>query len=444
MNDRKQIFGWAMYDWANSAYVTTVGVAVLPFYFASTVVPEGGFTIAGTLYSATTLWGFVLSASAFFVFIFAPVLGAISDFSASKKKFLMTFAYGGSLCAVLLFFSRSGDVWLTIILFFLAQIGFVAANVFYDAFLPQIASEDKLDWVSGKGYAYGYVGGGLQFALSLGLIAGHEAVGITQQLAARIAIATAAMWWAGFSIVTFLKLKEEEAAERIPAEYRRKPTWLSYGRIGFKRIVTTAKRVRRFKHLLLFLVAYMIYNDGIQTVILMATIYGKEELGFSFNVLMFTLLIIQVVAIGGALLFGKLGEKFGTKTALMVTLVLWSFIVIYAYFLKTPTEYFILGAVVGLVMPGSQSLSRSLYGSIIPVDASAEFFGFYSVFNKFSAVWGPLAFALIRHTTGSSRMAILSVIVFFIVGLVMLFFVDMEKAREAKKSELFSAQSSAA
>ena len=436
-SDSPQIFGWCMYDWANSAYTTTVVAAVLPIYFATVIVGEGGVQIGGTVVSAAALWGYLISASAMFVFLFAPVLGAISDFSASKKKFLIVFAYTGSICATLLYFSQSGDVWQTAILFLIAQIGYVAANVFYDAFLPQITSEDKIDWVSSKGFSYGYIGGGLQFAIALGLVAGREIVGIGQGLAARIGIGMAGLWWAGFTIFTLKHLKEVGAIEVLPEKYRSQPQIIAYAAIGITRTLATIRKVRRFKHLLLFLIAFMVYNDGVQTVINMATIYGTEELKFSATVLMVTLLIIQVIAAGGALLFGRIAGKIGAKRALMLTLFVWSGVVTYAYFLHTVTEFFILGIVVGIVLGGSQALSRSFYGAMIPEEASAEFYGFYSVFSKFSAIWGPLAFALIEQITGTLRLAIISLMVFFIVGLILLAFVDEEKAKEAKLSGAF-------
>ena len=437
MNDKKQQFGWMMYDWANSAYITTVVAGVLPIFFRGEVVGEGGFAIGNRVFSALTLWAWVVGFAAFIIFLCAPVLGAISDFSASKKKFLMVFCYMGSISTILLFFCGAGDVWRTMIIFIIAQIGFVGGNVFYDAFLPQIAPEDKLDWVSGKGYAYGYIGGGLQFAISLGLIAGHNNLGITEAYAARIAMAMAGIWWGGFSIVTFINLKEVSSSETLPEEYRSMHLWLAYLKIGINRTIITAKKVSKFKHLVLFLVAFMIYNDGIQTVITMATMYGKEELGISTTNLMLTLLIIQFIAFFGALLFGKLGEKLSAKKALMITLLLWSFVVIYAYFMTTTREYYFLGAIVGMSLGGSQSLSRSLYGSIIPVQASAEFYGFYSVFNKFSAIWGPIVFGFITATV-SARLAVLSLIVFFIIGLVLLSMVDIDKARKVKRLALFS------
>ena len=438
MNDKKQIFGWAMYDWANSAFITTVSVALLPVFFSKVVVGNDGFVIAGCVFKAMTLWAWMIGFAAFIVFLFAPVLGAIADFSSSKKKFLMVFCYGGCLFTVLLIFCGTGDVWLTMVLFVIAQIGFVAANVFYDAFLPQIASEDKLDWISGKGFAYGYIGGGLQLALSLGLIAGHDSIGISEMTAIRIAIAFTGLWWAGFSVITFITLKESSTIEFMPESYRNMNNLMAYTAIGITRIVNTAKKIRNFKHLLLFLIAFMIYNDGIQTVIRLSTVYGSTEIGISDKDLMITLLLIQFIAIFGSLLFGKLGEKFSAKKALMVTLLLWSFVVIYAYFMTTTLEYYFLGGIVGIAMGGSQSLSRSLYGSMIPTKATAEFYGFYSVFSKFSAIWGPLVFGVINILAGSSRQAILSLIGFFIVGLVLLSLVDVDKARKAKTSELFS------
>jgi MFS transporter, UMF1 family len=438
MNDKKQIFGWAMYDWANSAFVTTVSVAILPILFADVIVGQEGFTLGGRTFSASCLWAFMIGLVALVIFLIAPVLGSIADYSASKKKFLFVFCYGGSFCTLLLIFCGQGDVWLTIILFSLAQIGFVGGNVFYDAFLPQIASEDKLDWVSGKGYAYGYIGGGLQFALSLILIAGHETLGISEILASRIAIISAGLWWAGFAIITFLYLKENEAQRGISTNSDHHLPLFSFIFLGVRRTIQTAQKVKRFKHLFIFLIAYMIYNDGIQTVIDMATMYGREELRLSSRDLLQTLLIIQVVAIFGALIFGKLGEKLSTKTALFIALALWSFVVIYAYKMTTAGEYYFLGVIVGITLGGSQALSRSLYGSMIPPQASAEFFGFYTVFSKFSAIWGPFLFGLINAISGSSRQAIVSLVAFFIVGMVLLSFVNVKKAKEAKVSPLFS------
>ena len=431
-NDKKTIFGWCMYDWANSAYITTAAVALLPDYFARAVVGEDGINLFGMNVSATTLWGFMLGTAAFLVFLFAPVLGAIADFSSAKKRFLMGFAYIGSFFATMLYFCESGNVGLTVLLFICSQVCFVAANVFYDAFLPQIASEDKLDAVSARGYAFGYVGGSLQFAVALGLVAMHEAVGISITMAARIGMAMTGIWWAGWTLLTMKYLKEVKTPYELPEAYRNQSKVLAYLALGIRRTISTAKRVGRFKHLTLFLIAYMIYNDGIHTVTSMATIYGTEELKLPTTALMVTLLLVQVVAIGGALIFSRLASRIGAKRSVMFALVLWSGVVTYGYFIHTTTEFFVLGMIVGIVLGGTQALSRSLYGSMIPEGASAEFYGFYSVFSKFSSIWGPVTFGLIRQITGSARLAIISLMIFFIVGLILLGFVDEEKARADK------------
>ena len=430
-NDRKTIFGWCMYDWANSAYITTAAVALLPNYFAQAVVGKAGVDIFGMNMSATALWGFMLGGAAFLVFLFAPVLGAIADFSSGKRRFLASFAYMGSLFATMLYFCKSGDVGLTIALFMGTQVCFVAGNVFYDAFLPQIASEDKLDSVSAKGYAFGYVGGSLQFAIALGLVA-MQKTPEDQAMAARIGMAMTGIWWAGWTLLTMKYLKEVKIPYELPEAYRDRPKSLAYLALGISRTVATAKRVGRFKHLTLFLVAYMIYNDGIHTVTSMATIYGTEELRLSTTALMVTLLLVQVVAIGGALVFSRIANRIGAKHAVMCALVLWSGVVTYGYFIHTATEFFVLGIIVGVVLGGTQALSRSFYGAMIPEQASAEFYGFYSVFSKFSSIWGPVTFGFIKQITGSARLAIISLMIFFIVGLILLGFVDEEKAKADK------------
>ena len=426
-----------MYDWANSAYVTTVAVGLLPRYFADVVVPPQGIRIGALTCAADTLWAVIVGAATLIAFLSAPVLGAIADFSAAKKRFLLTFAYTGSLFTILLYFCRSGDVFTTLAFFLVAQVSFIGANVFYDAFLPQIASEKRMDWVSGKGYSYGYVGGGLQFALALCLVNWHDAFGLSLEQAVRLGIVTAGLWWAAFTIFTARFLTEPPASGKPPEEFRRWPKLVAYVIVGVNRTWRTTKKVRQFRQLLLFLVAFMLYDDGIQTVINMAVIYGTVELKLSASNLMLTLLLIQAIATLGALVFGRLASRIGAKPTVMLTLVLWSGVVIYAYFIRTAAEFFVMGAIVGLVMGGSQALSRSFYGSMIPEEASAEFFGFYTVFSKFSAMWGPWAFAIVKQVTGSSRLAILSIVVLFLAGLLLLSFVDVKKAREAREARAF-------
>jgi MFS transporter, UMF1 family len=432
MNDKKQIFAWAMYDWANSAYVTTVAVAVLPIFFADVVVGDNGTTFFGYNFRATTLWAWTICFSSIILFLTAPVLGAIADFKSSKRKFLFGFCMAGSLASVSLLLCGPGDVLLTMTLFTISQIGFIGGNVFYDAFLPQIASEDKIDWVSSKGFAYGYIGGGIHFFLSLILISQHDVFGLSLYSASKIAMASAGLWWGSFSLITFFNLKEKNYNYSLSKKYEKLNPFTAVVFTGFSRMIDTAGKIIKVKHLLIFLLAYMIYNDGIQTVISVSSIYGRQELKLSPNDLMLTLLMIQFIAFFGALLFGKLGTILSAKKALIISLVLWSFVVIYAYFMKTSTEYYILGVIVGLAMGGSQSLSRSLYGTMIPAEEAAEYYGFYSIFSKFSSIWGPLVFGSVDFISGSSRQAIISLIFFFIVGLFLLSFVNINKAAQAK------------
>ncbi|EMG36920.1 major facilitator superfamily permease [Desulfocurvibacter africanus PCS] len=418
-----QVRAWAMYDWANSAYVLTTVTAVLPAYFATAVVPEAGAVLLGVRLAAPTLWGLMVGSAALLIFLLAPVLGAAADFTGSKRAFLASFCLAGSACAFLLGFSGPGDVWRTASLFMLAQVGFAGANVFYDAFLPVVSPPGKTDWVSGLGFAWGYIGGGLHFLASLLLIQFAGALGLDQGQAARIALATAALWWAGFAMPALIKLREDKPVYELPREYRGLPKPLAVLRVGLSlaagTLRTLASRTER-RGAGLFLLAFLLYNDGIQTVIAMATMYGKDELNLPMSALMLTLLLIQAVAFGGALLFSRLAERITTRRALLLSLLMWSSVVCYAYFIDSSLEYFILGALVGLVLGGSQALSRSLFAVMIPKEQSARYFGYFSVVNKLSAIGGPFLFAAIRHMTGSSRDAILGVLVLFVVGMALL------------------------
>ena len=427
-NDKKsEVFAWYMYDWANSAFATTVIAALLPIYFVTVIVPSDGwiFRFCGMEIStnATTLWAFLAGAAAIFVFITAPILGSIADISESKKRFLMAFCFVGSLFTTLLFFSRSGDVWMTMIFFFIANTCFISANIFYDAFLPHIASRKEIDQVSGRGYAYGYLGGGLQFLICIILIIAHNYIGIEKAMAVRISLLFSGVWWAGFSIITFVGLREHGSGKVSLQQFQSNNKSWSYLRFGFTRTWRTVLNVKRHRNLAIFLIAFMFYNDGIHTVIRMAAIYGKDELGLKNETLMGTLLLVQFIGIGGALLFSKISKSFGTKRILIFILFLWLGILCYAYIINSAIDFWMLGIAVGFVLGGSQSLSRSFYGAMIPSNESAEFFGFFSVFAKFSAIWGPFVFGIIRQITGTSRLAILSLVGFFIIGIILLCFV---------------------
>ncbi len=433
-DDRRTIFGWAMYDWANSAYMTTVAAVLLPFYFADTVMPDRGYEIFGRVLGGQELWGYFVSFGTFVIFLLTPVLGAVADFSAAKKRFLRAFAYGGALFTALCWFLGTGDVLLTLGLFFLTQVGFVSANVFYDGFLTDITTPETIDRVSAKGYAFGYVGGGLQFALALLLVLFHQRIGLGVGTAVRISIVMAAVWWFGFATFALTRLRETGLPQALPAEYGGRPRSLAYAVVGFARVWETTKRLVRFKQLLLFLVAFVIYIDGIQTIINMATVYARDTLLLGAGAIMGTFLLVQFVAFGGAYFFGWLAGRIQARPAILWCLAVYALVAVAAYFLPAGRllPFMALGATIGFVQGGAQSLSRSLYGSMIPEEASAEFYGFYSVLSKFAAIWGPLIFARVTQTTGSGRNGILSLIVLFILGGILLALVDVEEARASK------------
>lgn len=426
-NDPRVVRGWALYDWANSAYFTTTAVALLPTYFASVVVGEDGVSLFGRTYAAESVWALAASAGAFVLLIAAPILGAVADFSGRKKAFLTAFAVTGALCATALSVVGEGDVALTLTLFLAAQSCFAVANVFYDGFLPDITTPETIDRVSAKGFAYGYLGGGLQFAIAVALLALHEPLGISTGAAIRVAIAMAGVWWLGFTVVALRSFREARRPTGAPAA----PGLLAYPRIGLWRVLATIRQVGRMPHLLLFVLAYVIYNDGVQTVFVVAAVFGTETLELSAQVIALTILVVQLVAFAGAHLFAHLAGCIGPQRTLLVTLVIWTAIAISASLLQTgvPWQFFAVGGVVGLVQGGTQSLSRSLYASMIPEAASAEMFAFYSLFSKLSAIGGPLLFALVAEGTGSSRAAILAMSAFFVIGGPILALVDVRKAR---------------
>jgi UMF1 family MFS transporter len=419
-----------MYDWANSGFATTVLAAVLPVYFAS-LVPEDGVTIRfGTdvfTVSGSGLWGYAVSLSLLLTAICAPVLGALADFCRSKKRFLLAFTAWGSLFSCLLFLVGEKN-WLMCLVFFVcANIGFAGSMPFYDGFLPEIATPDKIDWVSGKGYAFGYAGGGILLLLHVVLITFHENFGIAERsLSIRISLGSVGIWWAVFALPMFMWVPEKARIDEKPADF-------SYLTFGFIRLFKTIKSFGSYRDLVWFLVAFLVYNDGIQTVIAMAAIFGKTALGFDETTLIGTLLMIQFIALPGALVFAKLATKIQAKRAVMVSLVLWIGVVTYAYFIKTALEFWILGGLVGLILGGSQAISRSLYGQLIPKDRPAEFYGFFTISAKFASVLGPLVFGLVSDLSHNPRHAILSVMFFFVAGLVLLAPVDVERGRRANR-----------
>lgn len=429
-DDPGAIRAWITYDWANSAYATTILAAVLPAYFAAEVVGDGGVELFGRNWTGQDLWALAVGAGPLIMFLATPVLGAIADFSASKKRFLTVFAIWGGVFTSLLFFSATGDVVLTLGLFLLAHLGFVGANVFYDAYLPDLTTDATIDMVSSRGFAWGYLGGGLHLLLSLALIQLSDGlIPIDTALATRIAIGSAGIWWLVFSALSFRRLPYVGTSQPLPEGMGR--TWWAYARFGFGRTMSTLRKVGRNRPLLVFIIAFILFNDGVQTTIALAAVYATETLDLGITVVIGSVLLVQFIAFFGAMGFGRLAARIGTRRALMASITTWAGVTLAAFFLPAgrAVPFLALAVVIGFVLGGTQALSRSLYGSMIPEDQSAEFYGFFSVFSKFSSIWGPFAFAFVRQATGSARLAILSIALFFVVGGLLFRTVDIEQGR---------------
>jgi UMF1 family MFS transporter len=354
----------------------------------------------------------------------------MADYAEAKKRYLRAFMILGAVFVLITPFVPDGQVALFLAVVLVGQFGFVAANVFYDGFLPEIATDETIDKVSSRGFALGYLGGGLYlvFALALISLSSDEAgATLSESFAARISIFGSGLWWIGFSIFALARLPSDGP---VPAEQMGLREFVS---VGFERTVSTVRKLRSFPQLLLFVVAFIIYNSGTGTVIVVSGPYAEDTLNLELETIALAFLIVQFIAFFGALMFGIIAGKSGPKRAIMITLVVWTGLAVMAFFLPEGSApgFLLLAAIVGFVLGGVQALSRSLYGTMIPEEASAEFFGFFSVFSKLSGI-GPLVFGAISAVTGSGRTAILSVAAFFIVGLVLLARVDIEEARASR------------
>ena len=420
MKDKK-VFSWVLYDFGNSAFATTIMAAVLPIFYYDVAAVGLDSNLAASY------WGYSQSIAVLIVAVLAPILGAISDFTAAKKKFLRFFAYMGIIASILLAFVGEGDYILASILLIIGTIGFSGGNVFYDAMLPDITDEKSIDKVSAAGFAWGYIGGGVLLAINLLMILKFQWFGLPNAtVASQVSFASVGIWWFVFSLPLFKNIKEEK---KVIVKKDK-----SYLRIGFKRVTTTFKEIKQYKQLLIFLLAFWMYNDGISTIIKMATIYGRD-IGIDANSLIIALLITQFVGIPCTFLFGWLAKKISAKKALTFSLYIYIGIVILGYFMSSALHFYLLAILVGCVQGGAQSLSRSIFGRMVPENRHAEFFGFYGISAKFAAVFGPFLFALIGQLTGSSRLGIISLVIFFIGGLILLRFVDIEKGIEDAKRQ---------
>ena len=425
---------WAMYDWANSAMVTIVVTAVYPLFFSS----YAAHGISGE--AATFRHGVATTIGLAIIAVLAPILGAMADHTAIKKRMLGTFMGIGVAAVVMMFFIGQGNWLFAAILFVLANIGANGSFVFYDALLPHVAPPEEMDRVSTAGYGMGYIGGGLLLAACLAVILNPGLVGLPAgddlspsmaSLPTRLAFVGVAVWWILFAIPLFRHVPEP-AARALSEEERRQGAL----RAAVSRLGHTFRELRRYRNAFVMLLAFVIYNDGIGTIIRMAGIYGSE-IGIERGALIGAIVLVQFVGIPFAFLFGGLAGWMGAKRAIFLGLTVYAGISIVGYFMTTATHFYILAILVGMVQGGTQALSRSLFGSMIPRHESGEFFGLFAVFEKFAGIMGPAVFSVMIAVTGSSRNAILSVIMFFVVGGLLLLLVNVEEgqktAREAER-----------
>jgi len=427
INDKKAIFGWTMYDWANSAFATTIMAGFFPIFF------KQFWSVGADTTLSTARLGLANSAAGILVALCAPVLGAIADKGSSKKKFLLFFAFIGIVMTLALYMVSKGNWPMAVLLYVFATVGFSGGNIFYDALITGIASEKKLDFISALGFSLGYLGGGILFAVNVWMTLSPATFGFAGAgEAVRFSFLTVGIWWAVFSIPLMLFVREPVATEA--------KSEVNVIKAGFSQLRETFQEIRYLKTIFLFLVAYWFYIDGVNTVIRMAVDYGIS-IGFKSNDLIVALLITQFVGFPSAIGFGYFGGKLGAKRAIFVAIAVYLFVSIWAAFMNSSTEFYVLAIIVGLVQGGIQALSRSFFARIIPHDKSAEYFGFYNMVGKFAAVIGPVFMGgvglMVRHMGYSSNMAsrisITSISLFFIVGGVLLFFVNEERGKEDLK-----------
>jgi len=397
-----QVYAWALYDWANSAFATTVMAGFFPVFFKQ-------YWAVGMAASESTFWlGLANGVSGLLVAVMAPLLGAVADQGNAKKRLLIFFTLLGVVMTGGLYFVAHGMWQWAVWLYLLAGVGFSAGNIFYDALLPEVSERGELYRNSALGYALGYLGGGLLFAVNVlatlhpgwfGLTDGHAAV--------RASFASVAIWWALFSLPLVLWVHEPRPHTGIP--------WTTMARAGLQQFVSTFRHVRSLRMVWMFLIAYWLYIDGVGTIVRMALDYGLS-LGFDVGVLISALLITQFVAFPAALVFGRIGERLGARAGILIGIAVYIVLCVWSIFMKEATDFYWLAGVSGLVMGGVQALSRSMYARLIPTEQAGEFFGFYNMMGKFAAVVGPLLMAMVSLVTGSNRLAVLSVVVLFIGG----------------------------
>ena len=443
VGNRKTIWGWALYDWANSAFATTVMAGFFPIFF------KQYWSFGADVNVSTAQLGFANSIASLIVALMAPLLGAIADKGSSKKKFLIFFAYLGVLMTASLFCVQKGQwVW-AIFVYVMGIIGFSGANIFYDSLLPGIVGEEKIDYVSGLGFSMGYLGGGLLFLINVLMTQMPQTFGLPDASSAvRFSFLSVALWWGLFTLFTIFWVPEKKAAS---AEKSAQGTVAA----GFRQFVGTFRKIRHLKMVFLFLLAYWFYIDGVDTIIRMAVDYGLS-LGFKSSDLIVALLIVQFVGFPAALVFGKLGELWSVRKSIFLAITIYMGITIWGTMMTRAMEFYILAVVIGLVQGGIQALSRSYYSRLIPKNKAAEYYGFYNMLGKFAAIFGPALMGLVGLIVKrvlmppaptpeqvinvgqlASRWGIASILILFIIGAILFYFVDEEKGKQ--QAELLAA-----
>ena len=421
MDDKKSIYSWAIYDWANSAYATTVMAGFFPLFFKSYYSSEADLTVS------TAQLGFANSISSLIVVLIAPLLGAIADKASLKKRFLFIFAYLGIIMSLALSFVSQGDWQMATFIYVLANIGFMGSNTFYDALLPSVSNEKNVDFISGLGFAFGYLGGGVLFTLNVWMLQDFSMFGfIDEAEAIKASFISVAIWWALFSIPVFAFVKEpreeKSGAKKALVD-------------GYLRLKNTFSKIKKLKGLLLFLIAYWLYIDGVDTIIRMAVDYGMA-IGFNSSDLILALLIVQFIGFPATLGFTKIAQLWDTKKMLYIAIGIYLFIIFWAVRMSESYEFYILAILIALVQGGVQALSRSYYSKMIPQTHTAEFFGFYNFLGRFAAILGPLLVAFVALFTQNSRLSIASIAIFFILGAMLLYFVDEKQIAKDVREEL--------
>ena len=421
MNNNKSIYSWALYDWANSAYATTVMAGFFPIFFKAYYSVDTDVTVS------TAQLGFANSLSSFVIVLIAPLLGAIADTGSLKKRFVFLFAYLGILMSATLALVGEGEWQLAAFVYILGNIGFMGSNTFYDGLLPSVSNEKNIDFVSGLGFALGYLGGGVLFGINVWMLQDFAFFGFEDEIEAiKASFISVAIWWALFSLPLLLFVKEKRGNNLPTTELIKQ---------GYLRLKNTFTKIRQLKGLLLFLIAYWLYIDGVDTIIRMAVDYGMA-LGFDSSDLILALLIVQFVGFPATLGFAKLAQVWDTKKAIYLAIGIYLFIILFSAMMENTHEFYILAIMIALVQGGIQALSRSYYAKMIPHEHAAEFFGFYNFLGKFAAILGPLLVAVVALLSESSRVAIASISIFFVLGAILLYFVDEKKVTKEVNNAL--------